>query len=65
MPSSVTVADRLLDKKKTMKRERKGKLIVYTCAALIILTTLAITTFLVIRGLQAFVIDGVNPIHFF
>lgn len=64
MPSSVTVADRLLDKKKTMKRERKGKLIVYTCAALIILTTLAITTFLVIRGLQAFVIDGVNPIHF-
>lgn len=64
MPSSVTVADRLLDKKKTIKKERKGKLIVYTCAAIIILTTLAITTFLVVRGLQAFVIDGVNPIHF-
>ncbi|WP_078391802.1 phosphate ABC transporter permease subunit PstC [Shouchella patagoniensis] len=64
MPSSLTVADRLLDKKKTKKKERTGKLIVYTCALLIILTTLSITLFLIIRGIQAFTIDGVSPIEF-
>ncbi|AIC95149.1 phosphate ABC transporter permease subunit PstC [Shouchella lehensis] len=64
MPATQSVADRLLDKKKTIKKERTGKLVVYTCAAIIILTTLAITLFLVLRGIQAFVADGVSPIQF-
>ncbi|MGN7285642.1 phosphate ABC transporter permease subunit PstC [Shouchella rhizosphaerae] len=66
MPSSQSVADRLLkaNNKQAAKAERKGKIIVYACAALIIITTIAITLFLVIRGLQAFVIDGVSPIEF-
>ncbi|MFS0787350.1 phosphate ABC transporter permease subunit PstC [Shouchella sp. 1P09AA] len=64
MPATQSVADRLLDKKKTIKTERKGKLIVYTCATIIILTTVSITLFLVLRGMQAFVADGVSPIEF-
>lgn len=61
-----TVHDRLLKKnnRNAEKIERKGKIIVYGCATIIILATISITLFLMTKGLQAFVVNGVNPISF-
>ncbi|MCM2675135.1 phosphate ABC transporter permease subunit PstC [Shouchella plakortidis] len=61
-----TVHDRLLKKnnRNAEKIERKGKIIVYGCASIIILATISITLFLLTKGLQAFVVNGVNPISF-
>ncbi|MFQ3542764.1 phosphate ABC transporter permease subunit PstC [Halobacillus rhizosphaerae] len=42
------------------RNELRGKIVVYSCAILIIVATLAITLFLTLKGLQSFVVNGVN-----
>ncbi|SDI69502.1 phosphate ABC transporter permease subunit PstC [Alteribacillus bidgolensis] len=58
--------DRLVINKKSssVKKERRGKAVILGTALLIILATIAITLFLVSKGLQSFVVNGVSPIEF-
>ncbi|MGA9287278.1 MAG: phosphate ABC transporter permease subunit PstC [Anaerobacillus sp.] len=42
------------------RNELRGKVVVYSCAALIIVATIAITLFLTVKGLQSFIVNGVN-----
>lgn len=44
--------------------EGRGKLIIYISALLIILSTVSITLFLVLKGMQSFVVDGLNVFEF-
>ncbi|UOQ42508.1 phosphate ABC transporter permease subunit PstC [Halobacillus salinarum] len=46
------------------RNELRGKILVYFCAILIIVATLAITLFLTLKGLQSFVLNDVNVIKF-
>ncbi|SDC23886.1 phosphate ABC transporter permease subunit PstC [Shouchella lonarensis] len=66
MNTELSVSDRLCKGKssRATKSEQRGRLLVYSCAALIILTTISLTLFLVIQGLQMFVKNGVNPLTF-
>ncbi|MFB4162899.1 phosphate ABC transporter permease subunit PstC [Alteribacillus sp. JSM 102045] len=61
-----TAKDRLIINKKSIsvKKERRGKVIIFSTALLIILATVSITLFLVSKGLQSFVVNGVSPIEF-
>lgn len=60
-----TAKERLLKSKgKSSRGELRGKVIVTIAAIIIIFATLAITVFLSIKGLQAFIVDGVNPLYF-
>ncbi|SFA70833.1 phosphate transport system permease protein [Lentibacillus halodurans] len=49
---------------KNDRGELRGKIIISIAAFIIILATISITVFLAVKGLQAFVADGVNPITF-
>lgn len=60
-----TAKDRLLKSKgKSSYGELRGKIIVTVAAIIIICATFAITAFLTVKGLQAFIVDGIKPIHF-
>lgn len=64
--NSSSVRDRLIinKKSKSVRKERNGKRIIQSVALIIILITLSITLFILFKGLQAFVADGVSPIEF-
>ncbi|WP_085524793.1 phosphate ABC transporter permease subunit PstC [Tuberibacillus sp. Marseille-P3662] len=58
-------SERLLSKNKSNKNgEFRGKIIIFSSAFFILAATVAITLFLTIKGLQSFVIDGLNVVDF-
>lgn len=60
-----TAKERLLTYKNTRYRgERNGKLLVYAVAGLILISTLSITLFLTVKGLQSFIVSKVSIIEF-
>ncbi|GGB29250.1 phosphate ABC transporter permease subunit PstC [Virgibacillus dakarensis] len=60
-----TAKDRLIKSTKRKNHgESSGKVIVTLAALIIIAATLSMTIFLSIKGMQAFIINGVNPIEF-
>ncbi|MCM3002492.1 phosphate ABC transporter permease subunit PstC [Priestia koreensis] len=61
----LTASERLINSSKNRRLDEvRGKVIVMICAAIMIIATLAITIFLVTKGLQAFVKNDVSPIEF-
>lgn len=60
-----TAGERLLkSSKKGTKGELRGRLLVTSCALILIIATIAITAFLTIKGLQSFIVDEINPLEF-
>lgn len=65
MKVATTASVRLLNaNKKSPKSELRGRILVTFCALVLITATIAITTFLTIKGLQSFIVDGINPLKF-
>src|SRR5690625_4201113 len=65
VPMSKPASERLLNtNKKEVTGELRGKLLVTSCAVILIIATFAITAFLTIKGLQSFIVNGINPLEF-
>lgn len=65
MEKLVPAKERLLKSEKNwMNGEVRGKIIVFSCAFIMIAATISITIFIGQKGLQAFISDGVSPIEF-
>ncbi|MGY0692720.1 phosphate ABC transporter permease subunit PstC [Virgibacillus sp. FSP13] len=63
--TTTSAKERLLkSNKKGSQGEIRGRMLVTLCAVIMIIATIAITAFLTIKGLQSFIINGVNPIEF-
>lgn len=63
--TSTTAKERLLNSnKKVAQGEFSGRLLITLCALIIIITTISITAFLTVKGLQSFLVNRVNPIEF-
>lgn len=65
MKIGTTASERLLkSSKKSSTNELRGRVLVTACAFILITATIAITAFLTMKGLQSFIVDGINPIKF-
>src|SRR5699024_1242955 len=65
VPMSKPASERLLNtNKKEVTGELRGKLLVTSCAVILIIATFAITAFLTIKGLQSFIVNGINTLEF-
>src|SRR5699024_11512951 len=65
VPMSKPASERLLNtNKKEVTGELSGKLLVTSCAVILIIATFAITALLTIKGLQSFIVNGINPLEF-
>ncbi|HEX7066313.1 MAG TPA: phosphate ABC transporter permease subunit PstC [Bacillales bacterium] len=63
--NSTLASARLLKKRKSNRNgELRGKIVIFSSAIFILAATVAITLFLTLKGLQAFVGDGLNVIDF-
>lgn len=64
--STPTLASKRLLKssRKGTKGELRGRILVTSCALILIIATIAITAFLSIKGLQSFIADGIDPLEF-
>lgn len=62
--SNEEIKQRLLTKSKKAKLERRGKIISFSCIALIVLVVVAIFYFVASKGLATFFKDGINPFKF-
>ncbi len=58
------IQKKLLQKSKKAKLEMRGKLLSFSCIALIVLVVVAIFYFVASKGLATFFQDGVNPLKF-
>ncbi len=62
--SNEEIKKRLLKKSPKAKLETRGKIISFSCIALIVLVVIAIFFFVASKGLATFFTDGVNPLSF-
>lgn len=62
--SNEEIKKRLLTKSKKAKLEQRGKIISFSCIALIVFVVVAIFYFVASKGLATFFKDGVNPLKF-
>lgn len=62
--SNQEIKKRLLTKSKKARLEQRGKIISFSCIALIMIVVIAIFFFVASKGLATFVTDGINPLKF-
>ncbi|MDC3415529.1 phosphate ABC transporter permease subunit PstC [Aquibacillus salsiterrae] len=62
--TTLSAKQRLIRSSSKNPGETRGKILVSLCALIIIIATLSITLFLAIKGLQSFIVNGLNPLEF-
>ncbi|WP_348710761.1 phosphate ABC transporter permease subunit PstC [Bacillus subtilis] len=62
---NMSVSERLISSRQNRQLDEvRGRMIVTACALIMIATSVAITIFLGVKGLQSFLVNGVSPIEF-